>query len=415
MRNEATLEFVRSHADADVRQLALQGTRHPDVDLPWALDQIAGRQTARAKLPSWAAKEGLVYPPHLSMEQCSSEATARYKAALLTTALRESSAGAAPFASFIDLTGGFGVDFSFLAPLFKTCTYVERQEHLCQCATHNFQLLGLQRANVILADSIDVLHRLGHVSVAYLDPARRDLAGARTYGIADCVPNVLDLKQELRQKTDWVLLKLSPMLDWRKAVGDLGADWVREVHIVAVKNECKELLLLLGPRPARSGSASPVDEAATLLVCTNDDSRFAVPLPLASGGDGEGVASQNIGRGTFLYEPNAAIMKAGCFLELARRYGVSPAARDSHLFFCDRLIGDFPGRKFQISAVSSMNKRELKAVLAGLEQANVAVRNFPMSAADLRRRLKLSDGGGTYIFATTLSGDAHTLFFCTKC
>ncbi len=378
------MAFIRQYAEADVRQLALRGTKDSEVDLPFALDQIAGRQTARHKLPSWAAVDGIVYPPHLSMEQCSSEQTARYKSRLVGSG-----------STLVDLTGGFGVDFAFLARGFGRAVYVERQEHLCAIARENFRLLGLSQAEVVCGDSADYLLSMSPVDVIYADPARRDGHGARTYGISDCTPDVLALRDLLLAKAQYVLLKLSPMLDWRKAVGDLGERCVREVHIVSVGNECKELLLLLGGGNGRR------------LFCVNDDHVFepttqATPTP------------QTVHSPHYLYEPNASIMKAGCFDELSQHYGVAPIARDSHLFLSCDFVAGFPGRSFQIDAVTTMNKRDLKETLHGLTQANVTVRNFPLTVAELRRRLKLSEGGSTYIFATTLATGDRRLFVCHK-
>ena len=384
MNSEATIAFIRQNADADVRQLALRGTKDPEVDLPFALDQIAGRQTARHKLPSWAAIDGIVYPPHLSMEQCSSEQTARYKARLIGSG-----------STMVDLTGGFGVDFSFLARGFQRAVYVERQEHLCAIARENFRLLGLSQAEVVCGDSTDYLQTMSPVDVIYADPARRDNHGARTYGISDCTPDVLALRDLLLSKARQVLLKLSPMLDWRKAVSDLGEQYVREVHIVSVGNECKELLLLLG-----SGSGQR-------LLCVNDDQVFEPTAQIAQ-------APQTAHSPRYLYEPNASIMKAGCFTELSQHYGVVPIAHDSHLFVSADHVGGFPGRSFQIDAITTMNKRDLKETLQGLTQANITVRNFPLSVAELRRRLKLSEGGSTYIFATTLATGDRRLFVCHK-
>ena len=230
--NKATKDFIREHADADVRQLALQGKKNPEVDMTYALEQIAGRQKSKTKLPSWAKVDGIVYPPHISMEQCSSEQTARYKAEVVMSANR-----------FVDLTGGFGVDFSFIAKKFKHAVYVERQEHLCDITSENFRLLGLDNAEVVNADGIEYLHQIDDADLIFIDPARRDDNGGRTYGIADCTPNVLEVMDELMQKTDVLLLKLSPMLDWRKAVKDIGG--ASEVHIVSVDNECKELLIMV--------------------------------------------------------------------------------------------------------------------------------------------------------------------------
>ena len=390
--NQATLDYIREHAEADVRQLALQGTKNPEVDLSFALEQIAGRQKAKTKLPSWAAVDGIVYPPHLSMEQCSSEQTARYKALI-----------AGKGALIVDLTAGFGVDMAFMSQAFQKAIYVERQAPLCAISSDNYKLLGLNHIEVICADGIDYLHQLEHADLIFLDPARRDDHGARTYGIADCTPNVLELRDELFEKADRVMLKLSPMLDWRKAVEDLGH--VNEVHIVSVDNECKELLLIL------SKEKKPLK-----LLCVNNNQVFEgdqgdwlnersiaeirVPVPMSSQ--------------AYLFEPNASIMKAGCFTLLEQRFNVSQLDKNSHLFVSDHDISDFPGRRFTIEKTTSMNKRELKTALAGIDKANITVRNFPLSVAELRKRLKLKDGGNLYLFATTLADGQHQLFLCRK-
>ena len=273
--NQATIDFIHKHAEADVRQLALQGTRNPEVDLTYALDQIAGRQKAKTKLPSWAAIDGITYPPHLSMEQCSSEQTAKYKGCLVIGDwcwLNDKKTGGSGISvSFVDLTGGFGVDFAFIAsainqhltPNTQRLIYVEQQAQLCAISSENYKLLGLNHIEVVCADGVDYLHQLDHADLIFIDPARRDDHGARTYGIADCTPNVLELRDELLQKADRVMLKLSPMLDWRKAVEDLGN--VNEVHIVSVDNECKELLLILSK-----------EEKPLKLFCVNNDQVFEV-------------------------------------------------------------------------------------------------------------------------------------------
>ena len=383
--NQATKDFIRNHADDDVRQLALRGTKDSEVDLPFALDQILGRQTAKRKLPSWAAVEGIVYPPHLSMEQCSSEQTARYKADLAGSGQR-----------FVDLTGGFGVDFSLMARGFAEAVYVERQAPLCEIAANNFRLLGLHQATVVCGDGTDYLQTMPPADLIYIDPARRDDHGGRTYSIADCTPNVLSIRDLLLEKANRVLIKLSPMLDWRKAVNDLGPQYVREVHIVSVANECKELLLLLSKGEGFR------------LVCVNDDSVF-VPHEPHLPHEPHWSHSPH-----YLYSPNASIMKAGCFAEVADRFSLHQLAQNSHLFVSNQLVEDFPGRVFHIDSVTTMNKHELRKHLQGLTQANIAVRNFPLSVAELRKRLKLSEGGSTYIFATTLADGRKVLLICSR-
>ena len=394
--NEATIQFVRDHREQDVRALALQARRGDAIDLPWALDQIQGWQTARRKLPAWADIDGIIYPPHLSMEQCSSQPTALYKCSIvqqLDPSCHE---------TLIDLTGGFGVDFSYMAPLARRAVYVERQEHLCETARHNFQLLGLGHAMVIHGQAEDVLHDLDTdpaSTLIYLDPARRDSNSARTYAIADCSPNVLDLLPTLFKAADHVLIKLSPMLDWHKAITDLG-NRVAQVHIVSTGNECKELLLLL--------SAS--HDGGPTIHCINDDqslvftpSRDARPLLIAVDG-----------HAAYLYEPNASVMKAGCFDVLTGRYPVKALAADSHLFVSGDAIRGFPGRGFAIDAVTTMNKKEVARALAGITRANVATRNFPITARQLQQRLRLKDGGDCYIFGTTTAAGQRMLYICHK-
>ena len=397
--NQATIDFIREHAEANVRQLALQGTKNPEVDMPFALDQIAGRQKAKTKLPSWAAIDGIIYPSHLSMEQCSSEQTARYKASIV---------GKGPL--MVDLTAGFGVDMAFVSPNFQRAIHVERQAPLCAISSENFKLLGLDHINVVCADGVEYLHQLDHADLIYLDPARRDNHGGRTYGIADCTPNVLELRDELLQKADRVMLKLSPMLDWRKAVEDLGN--VSEVHIVSVDNECKELLLVISEKLIVN---SDIKVVCVNLLSNGSKEAFEFPYRKSPISDTSPMTIHySLFTIHFLFEPNASIMKAGCFALLEQRFKVAQLEKNSHLFVSDKDIVDFPGRRFIIEKTTSLNKRELKSALTGIECANITVRNFPMSVAELRKRLKLKEGGDLYLFATTIAGHQHQLFLCRK-
>ena len=397
--NQATIDFIREHAEANVRQLALQGTKTPEVDMPFALDQIAGRQKAKTKLPSWAAIDGIIYPSHLSMEQCSSEQTARYKASIV---------GKGPL--MVDLTAGFGVDMAFVSPNFQRAIHVERQAPLCAISLENFKLLGLDHINVVCADGVEYLHQLDHADIIYLDPERRDNHGGRTYGIADCTPNVLELRDELLQKADRVMLKLSPMLDWRKAVEDLGN--VSEVHIVSVDNECKELLLVISEKLIVN---SDIKVVCVNLLSNGSKEAFEFPYRKSPISDTSPMTIHySLFTIHFLFEPNASIMKAGCFALLEQRFKVAQLEKNSHLFVSDKDIVDFPGRRFIIEKTTSLNKRELKSALTGIECANITVRNFPMSVAELRKRLKLKEGGDLYLFATTIAGHQHQLFLCRK-
>jgi len=472
MMNQATLEFIRQHQDEDVRQLAFLGSKHPDVDMPFALDQIRGRKMARVKLPCWASIDGIIYPPHISMEQCSSEQTAQYKAELAARLLNPQNSKICEFATesavgsefaknegtsgkqqilteneadvneskwktrrgdfsaemdssreieFVDLTGGFGVDFSYIAArLGVKSMYVERQAHLCETAKENFERLGLKNAIVKNGDGVEVLHSFAatddapsslsepfsRLKLIFIDPARRDDAGNKVVSLKDCTPDVTQLQDEMLAKADYIIIKLSPMLDWHRAVSELSH--VREVHIISVNNECKELLLVL--------SAKNMDKKETSLkvFCVNDHQLMSY--------DESDDSSVNIADADYqdmhnLYEPNASLMKAGCFGVISQRYGLRMLAKNSHLFVSTKdseSVDDFPGRTFCILAVSSFNKKDLKHHLAGITKANIATRNFPLSVAELRKRLKLKDGGDTYIFATTLCNDSHVLVITNK-
>ncbi len=449
--NQATQNFIRQHQDDDVRQLAFLGSKYPEVDMPFALDQIRGRKMARVKLPRWASLEGIIYPPHISMEQCSSESTALYKAELAARllGLPASSSGIEMKAEneieFVDLTGGFGVDFSYIAArLGVKSMYVERQAHLCEAAKENFERLGLKNAIVKNGDGIEVLHsflskkddaasaddslgitydqprsllktNLG-LKIIFIDPARRDDAGNKVVSLKDCTPDVTVLQEEMLSKADYVIIKLSPMLDWHRAISELSH--VREVHIISVNNECKELLLVLSARNMGDMEASSADgevkHAGNLRIyCVNDAQSFVCDeLDMES--SPVRIAPPVLEEMQYLYEPNASLMKAGCFGVLSDRYDARMLSKNSHLFVSQAPIEAFPGRSFRIIAISSFNKKELKRHLSGITKANIATRNFPLSVAELRKRLKLKDGGETYIFVTTLSNESHVLMITEK-
>ena len=509
--NQATLDFIRQHQDDDVRQLAFLGSKYPEVDMPFALDQIRGRKMARVKLPRWASIDGIIYPPHISMEQCSSEQTALYKAELAARLLGLSPSSSengeekekesenasnlhlseicefvgkgavdSEFAKneatckkqqilteseenvnetkeephegdfseetgFVDLTGGFGVDFSYIASrLGVKSMYVERQTHLCEAAKENFGRLGLKNAIVKNGDGIEVLHSFASkkddaasaddslgiiydqplsllktnlgLKLIFIDPARRDDAGNKVVSLKDCTPDVTLLQEEMLSKADYVIIKLSPMLDWHRAVSELNC--VQEVHVISVNNECKELLLVLSARNMGGMEASSADgevkHAGNLRIyCVNDAQSFVCEESDMEASSVK-IAPSTLEEMQYLYEPNASLMKAGCFGVLSGRYDARMLSKNSHLFVSREPIAAFPGRSFRIIAVSSFNKKELKRHLSGITKANIATRNFPLSVAELRKRLKLKDGGETYIFATTLSDESHVLVITEK-
>ena len=421
-----TSEFIIRFRESDPRRLALQASRYPDVDMPFALNQIQGWQTAQRKLPSWAACDGVVYPPHLNMEQCSSEPTARYKQQVARQWVEAVQPEAAT--CMTDLTGGFGVDFSFTSRCFGSAIYVERNASLCDVVSANLPRLGILNATAKCAEAEDVLEQLDPQTMIFLDPARRDEHGAKTVLIADCTPDVCQLLPRVMAKSQFVMLKLSPMLDWHKAIVDLDGK-VREVHIVSADGECKELLLVLADNGTKDVQVFCVDIQArpdsegqyprsefVYSIATNAqeevvENNSKLENSTSAQPTNSKLKTQN---SKFLHEPNASVMKAGCFDEIARAYGICAISRNSHLFLSDREIDGFPGRSFAIDAVTTMNKRQLRQTLSGMKQANIAVRNFPLSVAELRKRLKLSDGGDTYIFATTTSDGDHILMITHK-
>lgn len=389
---QATQEFIRKHVNEDVRALALQAAKYPDVDMPAAVQQIAGYQIASRKIPSWASVGQIRYPRHLSMEQCSSEQTARYKASLIKGD------------TLVDLTAGLGVDCSFLARNFKQVTYVERQEELCELAHHNFPLLDLPHITVCKDDACSFLEKMEPVDCIFLDPARRDSRGGKTVALADCEPNVIEMEPLLISKAKTVMIKLSPMLDITSALHDLK--YITQIHLVSVQNECKELLLILKSEQ----NNQPVEIHCEQLINKDCSNHFAFTV------EEERDSANKLANSMleYLYEPDVTLLKAGAYRILSSRFPVYKLHINSHLFTSSQYLPDFPGRHFQVVGVSGFGKKEIRHFLEGVDKANLTVRNFPSTVADLRKRLKLKEGGELYIFATTLWNDEKVLIKCIK-
>lgn len=386
--DENISNFVNEHRNDDVRTLALHAARYPNVDMHEAATQIEGWQHACAKLPEWAAVEGIIYPPRISMEQCSSSPTALYKASLMNGE------------TFADLTGGFGIDCSYISKKFSKAFYIERNERLCAVATHNFSLLGLEHIEIINGNCEDVLQTLPSCDWIFMDPARRDGAGKKVVALADCEPDVAALRTLLLQKARRVMIKCSPMLDITAACRQLGS--VAQVHVVAVNNECKELLFVLTSELV----AAPLVRCVNIAGGTMQEFSFCM--------DDAHEAAFAVEVGNFLYEPNAAIQKAGCPSSLASAYGVQKLHPNSNLYTSSVAVENFPGRSFRVTALSGFSKGEIKNLLGDLKRANVTVRNFPETVQQLRKRLKLSEGGDVYLFATTLADGRKVLVRCEK-
>ena len=389
MLSQETKDFISSHRDEDPRALALQAKRYPGVDIREAVTQIEGWQIAKEKLPAWAATEGITYPPRLSMEQCSSEPTALYKSKI------------AKGDSFADLTGGFGIDCSYMSRNFKRAIYIEQNIRLCEIAKENFSLLGLDHISVINGNSEELLATLPTLDWIYIDPARRNSDGHKVVTLSECEPDVTVIVQRLLEKAGNVMIKCSPMLDITAAIKQLHN--VEAIHIVAVNNECKELLFILGEPQA----------SETPIVCTNIKKDKTDTFAFTANGEAESDITYSNSVGRYLYEPNAAIQKSGCTRALAQRFNLKKLHPNSQLYTNDNIEENFPGRKFIVEKVTGFTKNEIKEIRA-LGRANITVRNFPESTQLLRKKLKLADGGENYIFATTLSQGNKVLVVCKK-
>ncbi len=390
--NKATIDFVHEHRHDDVRQLALAGHKFPDVDMPWALDQIRGRQIAMSKLPLLTRIDDIYYPTHLSMEQCSSQTAAHYKLRVARQLIDEKNR-----ISVTDLTGGFGIDFLAISTAFSKAAYVERRQELCALMQHNLSVLD-RKAQVMCMEAEEAIDAIEPQSLIYIDPARRNAAGGRTYAIADCTPDVQTLMPRLLTKAQWVMVKLSPMLDWHAAVQALGC--VSQVHIVAVGGECKELLLVCTSESTNTPTVHCVSNHRVWTFTLEGSAPTYINSPITAG--------------QYLYEPNAAIMKSGLTAQLCQRFNTAMIAPNSNLFISSDPVNTFPGRRFRINAVTTLNKKQLRSALAGTDRANITIRNMPISVDDLRKRLQLKDGGSTYIFGTSLQDGSHILLVCEK-
>lgn len=382
-------EFIRQHADEDVRSLALKTKSFPDINMQMAIQQIAGRQTAKNKIPSWYENEDITYPRHLSLEQCSSEYTAKFKATLCKGA------------SMVDLTAGLGVDTAFLSYGFDHITYVEQQSELADIAKHNFSILGLN-IKVVCDDSLNYLRSMDVVDFIYIDPARRNTSGQKTVLIEDCTPNIIKIEELLRAKAERVMIKLSPMLDISRAIKTLKN--VSEVYIISHQNECKELLFIMD----REEKASVVYNCINILATGIDSFSFTRE-------DEDAAAVEYTDKALkYLYEPNSAMIKGGAYKRIAHYFKLKKLHPNSHLYTSDSLMTNFQGRKFIVESVYTLNKKELKGLVGQLEKANITTRNFPLTVEEIRKRTKLKDGGDAYIFATTLSDEKKVLISCRK-
>lgn len=382
--NEETKRYIAAHRNDDVRQLALKGCKENNVDHGMALQQISAYQQIKDKLPKLAERTDIIFPVRLSLEQCSSEETARLKAELVKGN------------HLADLTGGFGIDCLALSSQFKQVSYIERNEELCKIAEHNFPLLSNTPIDIHHEDGIAFLCQHPEIDTVFIDPARRTRQGGKAVLISDCEP---DISQEIELLTlngreTWV--KLSPMLDLSSALHTLP---VSEAYIISVKNECKELLLHL-----KEGKNEPVITAIDISG-GGERQRFSFRPSEETAATTEIAPSIE----NYLYEPNAAVMKAGAFKSVGVRYGLKKLDTHSHLYTSAHIDEDFCGRVFAVHGQWEFNKHNLQKIRTHYVAAHVSTRNFPLSSDALRQRLKIKEGGHVYLFGTTVNRSLYII------
>ena len=434
MNHELTKDFINAHLNDDVNKLAL--SKFPDdIDKLFVIRQIQARQLLKKKLPSWSENDELLFPKRLSLEQCSSELTAKYKRTISRKDAK----------SLIDLTGGMGVDTSFLSDNFDETIYVESQAELCELAEHNFKVLK-KNIKVVNAKAEDFLTQCGEVDCIYLDPARRDEYGRKMVSLHDCSPDVAELQDLLFEKTNTVIVKLSPMLDIDIIKKELKN--IKEIHVVAVKNECKEVLVLCqrttdNETTSRDASMIPAikridtsdeNEVIRRLYISAIDLKENWKFSFTEDEEQNAIPTFADEIGKYLYEPGVACMKAAPFKLLSQRFNIKKLHRNSHLYTSDELVTDFPGRTFEVINVIPFNKKTKKTLMQTLTQTqsdehsatwrlgdlvtqkvSIAVRNFPLSAEELRKHLGFEDGDDFYIFGTTMKGEKKMLVLGSKC
>ena len=391
--SQTLYSFIKEHADDDLAQLLLSANRYPDIDVPFAVGQIRARRYIREKLPTWYANDSLLFPSKMAIEQCSSEQTARYKQRLIQTEKQ-----------VCDLTGGLGVDTYFFAQKVERVSYVERSKECFETAMYNFFTLYTNNIKGYNEDAEHFAQTLQSVDMIYIDPARRNERSRRVFALSDCEPDLVKMLPLLLSKTPKVIAKLSPMLDVRHTLALLPE--TSEIHVVAVKNECKELLLVL-----QRGT----EEREPTIQCINfmtEGAEQSFRFTLAAEQSAEHFSSNSVQ--PFLYEPNVSILKAGAYKQVAIRFGVEKLHKHSHLYTSRRLIPDFPGRIFQLIEVFPFSSKRCKTIHRIIPQAHVSTRNFPLSADELRRRTRITDGGDCYLFATTLASEKKVLIQCRK-
>jgi len=384
--NTNVQQFITENLKTDITKLILKGSPFSDVSIQELANQIVAKQKAEHKLASWFRTQQIYYPSKINIEQTSSEHTANYKSNLVNGA------------SIIDITGGFGIDCFYFSKQFEAVTHCEINAELSTIVAHNFKQLKINNITTFSGDAFDFLRSTKEkFDCIYIDPSRRDAVKGKVFLLQDCIPNVPENIDFLFSKTNQILIKTSPILDITSAINELK--FVKEVHVIAIHNEVKELLFLLDKEHSKSIEIKTVnigkEETKTFHFTYKEDlySEYSEPL-------------------SYLYEPNSAILKSGGFHQITNQLNVSKLQQHSHLYTADILL-DFPGRTFKIEQVLSYDKKKLKKLLPE-NKANITIRNFPKTVAQIRKETKIKEGGTIFIFFTTNFKNELTVVICRK-
>lgn len=377
----ALMAFIQAHLSDDPDRLLLSASRYPEIDMPFVVAQITARRQIKEKLPTWYQQEQLLFPAKIAAEQCSSEQTALYKQQLVTEE-----------DTLCDLTGGLGIDSYYFSRRVKQVYYIERFPSYCEVARANMATLGARNVVVLEGDSTQWLDQLPAIDVFYVDPARRGEGNKRMFALSDCEPDLTQLLPRLLAKAPRVIAKLSPMADLRQTLALLPT--TQAIHILSVKNECKELLFVIGREPRES--AVPI-HCVHLTKQTASDECFVCSL------EAEQQAASHLATTLrrYLYEPNASVLKAGAFKQVACQFPVEKLQVSSHLYTSDHYLDRFPGRRFEVDEVIPFHSKSCKQLAGQSLQANVTTRNFPLTVEALRKKCRIREGGDIYLFATT--------------
>ena len=377
----ALMAFIQAHLSDDPDRLLLSASRYPEIDMPFVVAQITARRQIKEKLPTWYQQEQLLFPAKIAAEQCSSEQTALYKQQLVTEE-----------DTLCDLTGGLGIDSYYFSRRVKQVYYIERFPSYCEVARANMATLGARNVVVLEGDSTQWLDQLPAIDVFYVDPARRGEGNKRMFALSDCEPDLTQLLPRLLAKAPRVIAKLSPMADLRQTLALLPT--TQAIHILSVKNECKELLFVIGREPR---------ESAVPIHCVHLTKQAASDECVVCSLEAEQQAASHLATTLrrYLYEPNASVLKAGAFKQVACQFPVEKLQVSSHLYTSDHYLDRFPGRRFEVDEVIPFHSKSCKQLAGQSLQANVTTRNFPLTVEALRKKCRIREGGDIYLFATT--------------